>query len=140
MAEKQVRVALKAIVMRPGEVLVLHRSDKEEVHSEMWDIPGGRMHWGEEPLLALAREIKEETGLEVQILDPVSVWQFQASPELQVVGVTFRALFRSGSVVLGAEHDDYRWVRLEEVKDLHMEQSLKAEIVRYGQWAVDATS
>lgn len=140
MSEKQVRVALKAIVMRPGEVLVLRRSDKEEVHAGMWDIPGGRMHWGEEPMAALAREIHEETGLEVEILNPVSVWQFQPSSELQVVGVTFRALSRNGSVALGVEHDDYRWVRPEEVEALRMEPSLKSEIIRFGHWTADATS
>src|SRR5690349_9326061 len=119
MSEKQVRVALKAIVMRLGEVLVLRRSDKDEVHAGMWDIPGGRMDWGEEPMAALAREIREETGLEVQVRDPISVWQFQPGPELQVVGVTFRALYRGGSIVLGAEHDSYRWIRPEEVEALH---------------------
>jgi ADP-ribose pyrophosphatase YjhB (NUDIX family) len=39
-----------------------------------WDIPGGFLDEGEHPLDGLRRELREETGLEVEPIDFVGVW------------------------------------------------------------------
>jgi len=39
-----------------------------------WDIPGGFLEEGEHPLDGLRRELREETGLEVEPLEFVGVW------------------------------------------------------------------
>jgi 8-oxo-dGTP diphosphatase len=129
---RRMAVALKAIISHEDKVLLLRRSRREELFTEMWDIPGGRMEWGEEPLEALRREILEETGGEADILAPVSVWQFQARPDLQVIGITFRCVWRGGEVRLGPEHDAFRWATPQEARGLHMESSLREEILQFG--------
>jgi 8-oxo-dGTP diphosphatase len=39
-----------------------------------WDLPGGFLDEGEHPLDCLRRELREETGLEVEPLDFVGIW------------------------------------------------------------------
>jgi 8-oxo-dGTP diphosphatase len=54
--------ALKAIVERDGKFLLLKRSEAEDVRKGEWDIPGGAIEFGEDPIEALRREVKEECG------------------------------------------------------------------------------
>ena len=39
-----------------------------------WDLPGGFLEEGEEPLAGLRRELREETGLEVEPLSFLGAW------------------------------------------------------------------
>ena len=59
-------VSQKAIIRSPdGSLLVM------QVDDTTWELPGGRMGAYEEPLVGLRREIREETGLDVSVDEPV---------------------------------------------------------------------
>lgn len=123
-----INVAFKAIIRKDNKILVIKRSGKEEVFEKLWDIPGGRMNFGEMPKESLAREIYEETGLEVNILSPFTVWSFMASDELQIIGITMLADYRSGEVALSEEHTEFKWINPNEFQNLDANNSLKKEI------------
>jgi ADP-ribose pyrophosphatase YjhB (NUDIX family) len=55
-----------------GRVLLVRRAD--EPFKGRWDIPGGFLEEGEHPLEGIRRELREETGLEVEPLDFLGVW------------------------------------------------------------------
>ena len=125
------KVAFKAIIKKDDKILVLKRSSKEDVFEQLWDIPGGRMVFGEMPIDALIREIKEETGLDVKISSPFTVWSFFASDDLQVIGITMLAEYVAGAVKLSEEHTEYRWINPEEFAQLDAHKNLKKEIALY---------
>jgi 8-oxo-dGTP diphosphatase len=56
--------AVEGLLERDGKVLLAKR--KPEPRAGYWDIPGGFLEEGEEPLEGLAREFREETGLEIE--------------------------------------------------------------------------
>ncbi|MGB2791584.1 MAG: NUDIX domain-containing protein, partial [Candidatus Moraniibacteriota bacterium] len=56
------------IVNADGEVLLIKRSETEDVLPGVWDIPGGTLEDGEDPKDGATREVKEETNLEVRNL------------------------------------------------------------------------
>jgi ADP-ribose pyrophosphatase YjhB (NUDIX family) len=58
-------VAVGAVVRRGDEVLLIRRARGTAVGQ--WSIPGGRVEFGEGLKAALAREVLEETGLEVRV-------------------------------------------------------------------------
>ena len=89
------------------------------------------MNFGEMPKEALIREIHEETGLEVNILNPFTVWSFMASENLQVIGITMLADYISGEVKLSEEHTEYKWISPKEFEKLDANSSLKKEISKY---------
>lgn len=89
------------------------------------------MNFGEMPTEALTREILEETGLEVNILNPFTVWSFMASNDLQVIGITMIADYVSGEVELSEEHTEYKWIAPNEFENLDTNSSLKKEIAKY---------
>lgn len=55
-----------------GHVLLVRRAN--DPFRGRWDLPGGFLEEGEHPLDCLRRELKEETGLDVQPLDFIGVW------------------------------------------------------------------
>lgn len=63
-------VATKAFIVKDGKVLILRESQKYEdgTNAAHFDLPGGRLAPGEHFAEALAREVKEETGLSVTLL------------------------------------------------------------------------
>lgn len=55
-----------------GRLLLVRR--EAQVFHGFWDLPGGFLEEGEHPLAALIREVREETGLDVEPGDFVGVW------------------------------------------------------------------
>lgn len=66
------KVALRGVVERDGKVLVAR-----DINDEVWEWPGGRLHIGEDPYAALAREFQEELGVSVQVGDIFYIEQWK---------------------------------------------------------------
>lgn len=60
-------VAVGAVIMDGDRLLVVQRQDPP--HAGRWAVPGGRVEPGEPLVAAVAREVREETGLEVEVGD-----------------------------------------------------------------------
>lgn len=58
------KVVVGALVS-DGRVLLVHRSPDKRAYPGVWDLPGGVMEPGESELAALARELREELGVQV---------------------------------------------------------------------------
>ena len=101
-------VALEAGAWR---VLTLQRSLTTRCPSA-WETVHGRIEPGESPEEAALREVREETGLEVQRLYNVTVQPFylhrSQTVELAVVFAAFVDPRRP--ILLGEEHQDFAWV------------------------------
>ena len=89
---------------------------------ERWSLPKGHVEPGESEAEAAVREVREETGVEAEIIAPVDTveyWYRWKGPEGSVLihkRVTFFLMrYRSGDVRNhGWEVDDARWFPLEE--------------------------
>lgn len=83
-------VTLKAAVWK-GERLLLQREDQGD-GLETWDLPGGRIDPGEDLATALARELREELGVEVASRSelPIKVWTTVNRKGIGVVALLYR--------------------------------------------------
>ncbi len=64
-------VGVGAVIARDGEVLLVKR--KHEPLRGRWSLPGGAVEVGETLQACLTREMREETGLEIQVGPVVEV-------------------------------------------------------------------
>lgn len=124
-----IEVAVKGIILnKENKILLLKRSKKEDVFKELWDIPGGKIDFGEDLKQALKREISEETGIKVEVLHPINTWSFFRDKNTYVVGITFFCRPSSTNVKISEEHEDYKWVCKEELDILKMNENLKKDL------------
>jgi 8-oxo-dGTP diphosphatase len=119
-------VAVKALIIRDGKILIIKRSSKEDVYKNEWDLPGGKLKFGENPIDGLKREVFEETGLKFKIIKPISVWTFfKNDRKTQVIGITFLAKPISDEIKLSKEHVDSKWVLPEEIDNYQIHEEIK---------------
>lgn len=81
--------AMKALIVRDSKFLAL---ELEIGRSRIWDLPGGKVEDGEEPMQTLLREVREETALNITPGKPVGVYHFLRKTDgLPAVCTVFRA-------------------------------------------------
>jgi 8-oxo-dGTP diphosphatase len=120
---QQLFVATKALIFYQGKILLLQESTAYEEGNQAgkWTEPGGRVHPGEHWREALLREIKEETGLEVEIKKPIGVDEWfpviRGIPS-QVIGTFFECAAGTDQVQLSQDHSDYKWFDPKEILEL----------------------
>ena len=112
------KVAHKALIERDGKVL-LARSAR----GGHWDIPGGRIHFGERPKDAVAREVKEELGLDVIVGAPFFADLITAtlSPEVRYF-ICFHVTLKNPTQEPSFPSDEASevlWISKDEVETVH---------------------
>lgn len=71
---QQFRFAQKAFIVDDGKLLLVKKSKDDPYHPDEWEVPGGRMEFGEEIEEHIKREVKEEVGLDIEIGSPFVMW------------------------------------------------------------------
>ncbi len=105
------RVAVNGYVLFGDKFLLL----KRETEPKVWGPPGGKLDPGEDPVLGLKREIREETGLEVQVHVPVTTW-FGQYRGFDLLSVDYLCSCDSDAVILSGEHSGFLWISAEELE------------------------
>jgi len=108
-------IAVKSfIVDDKGRILLIRRRPNDVQNPGDWDLPGGRLYRMEDPFKGLKRETKEETGLDIKVLNPMKVYHFRRYDNQMITMITFFCRPLSGSVQLSEEHTEHVWVSQEE--------------------------
>lgn len=118
--EQKFFVCVKGLIFYHDRFLLVHRSDKARGAHFFWETPGGRLEFGESTEEALLREIAEEVGLKITIMELLSSWHFMKDENTQVIGLTYLCKTDENNVTLSSEHNDFRWIKYEELANLNV--------------------
>lgn len=107
-----VRQVTAAIIKRDGKYLICQRNADDEC-GLLWEFPGGKLEEGETLEECIIREIKEELDLDISVLNifTTNVYHFDNK---EILFTVFNAEIVGGTMKLN-EHNDARWVTLEEM-------------------------
>ncbi len=122
-------VATKAFIFYKNRVLLLRESSKYEDGSNegKYDVPGGRIEPGQRFDESLLREIREETGLDVEIGKPFFVNEWRPvvnGEEWQIVGTFFECFTDDNEVRLSKDHDKYVWIEPKDFENYDLNENL----------------
>ena len=111
------REAVAAMIERDGKFLVGKRSAKKLVGAGFWCSICGGVETGETRDTAVVREVREETGLSVAAVEEFAACDTRDGTTRIHFWVAV-PLDRAEPRLLGDEHDELRWVSLEEMRQL----------------------
>jgi len=104
-----------------GHFLLLTRSDTHPTLAGFYDLPGGMVELQEEPGAAVSREVREETGLQ---LDPTKL-RVAYTTTIMIGGRSWPTLLYVGrveqqepAVELSYEHKAYEWAELDRLPEV----------------------
>ena len=112
-------ITVRGIIKRDDKVLLLRRSGGNPQFEGLYELPGGKVDFGEDPKATLQREIAEETGLEVLALQLSDVYSKLDASDLkkQYVSLVFWVSVQGGATIeLSSEHNKYVWKKLSEIQ------------------------
>ena|SRR3989338_3812376 len=115
MKKTQIIVA-QGINVKSGKVLIgLRNSPHDPDAHGLWQCPAGLVEFGEDPLKAAVREVKEETGFKVKVQgDPAHIenvlWKHD-NYQVQVVLLTYICKILNGKLLNGQrENSEWKWI------------------------------
>ncbi len=115
-----------AVVRDPqGRLLLVRRAN--EPSRGLWSLPGGRLEAGESAQEAAAREVREETGLDVAVGALACTAEFGP-----YVVEDYAATVTGGTLRPGDDAADARWCTPDEVRALPLSPGLLDELGRMG--------
>ncbi len=102
-------------VIHKGDRILITRRHSEGLLGGLWEFPGGKIENGESAEEACLREIKEEVGLEVELLHHLARIRHSYT-HFRIVMDVFECRWISGSVRLKGPAD-HRWVTPEKIEE-----------------------
>ena len=128
-----VPAASAVITDAEGRLLLAKRTD-----NALWTIPGGTMKPGETIADTAVREVKEETGLDVEVVSLVGIYsnpdhvvEYSDGEVRQQFSVCFACRYLGGELATSDETSEVGYFSSDEVADMDIHPSIRLRIQHY---------
>lgn len=116
------KVTVRAYIKQEGKILLIRRATGNESLRGKYELPGGKIEYGEQPLDALKREVKEELDVSVETVQLYDAISHLAGPDQKVhhTVIVYQASLapHARTIKLSDDHDKYVWKKM---SDIHLE-------------------
>jgi 8-oxo-dGTP pyrophosphatase MutT (NUDIX family) len=113
-----------------GRVLMIHKTDNNK-----WALPGGGHEPGESIADTVVREVKEETGYDVEVetitgtyTNPRHVMAYDDGEVRQQFSIAFRARLIGGQKRTSDESSEVEWLTPQQIEDLDLHPSMRLRL------------
>jgi ADP-ribose pyrophosphatase YjhB (NUDIX family) len=123
------KVAAGVVIEREGKLLLICRDNDPE--KGKWSFPAGFVDGGEAPAHAAAREVEEETGLQVRITSLLDVVARDNQTEGADIVIVYRAEVTGGELAPGDDAAEVRYFGPDEIPELANFASVRRIVARW---------
>lgn len=116
-----------------GRILLIHKAD-----NDLWALPGGGHDIGESIAETVVREVKEETGYDVEVTglvgtytNPRHVMAYDDGEVRQQFSICFTARRLGGELKTSSESKEVAWVAAADTEGLQMHPSMRMRLAHY---------
>ena len=125
------KIVVGAVIMNDNGEILLMRRKEDDFMGGIFEIPGGNAEKGEGIYEVLAREIKEETNLDLKkVMTYINYFDYLSGSRKKCRQFNFKVEVKDGPIVL-TEHDTYKWVRLDEIEVQNVSEEVKECLIIY---------
>jgi len=135
-------VVVTGIIVREGKYLIAKRAEWEKAFPGRWTVPGGKLkvldyalrkkdtseHWYNVLEDVLAREIKEEVGLEIENIGYITSMVYIRPDGIPGLIISLYANAKTEDVKLGNALSEYAWVDIEEARKYELITGIYEEL------------
>jgi len=116
------------IINKDKKVLIVKKSPQEHIDAGLWTVPGGKINPNEPIEEGLIREIREEVGIEVELVDWIGEDVFQS------FGYFFHAQHflckaKTENIKLEKKLLQYRFIKKGEIHKYHFPENIKKRLL-----------
>lgn len=120
MSEHSTNLLAVGCIVRDGKIFIAKRAKTKQMFPDRYELLGGHLELGEQPWDALAREVKEEVGIDIIVGQPVHVFTEQVGEVFYMEAVYLCSLKNPTDepTLDPAEHSESRWIEEGELDTL----------------------
>jgi len=136
-------IVVTGILVKDNKYLIVRRAEWEKAFPGRWTVPGGKLevldyalkqkdtshHWYNVFENLLRKEVKEETGLEIENIGYVTSMVYIRPDNVPCTIVSLFADSKQGEINLDKSLTEYAWVSLEEAKNYDLIEGIYDELV-----------
>lgn len=106
-----------AVIEQDNKYLFTKRVDEFPGYHGKWQLPGGGLEFGENPVEGLRRELREELGVEVKDVKLIPFVDTRVRNDWQGIFISFLCRLENpdAEIYLNEEASEYRWFEKEEI-------------------------
>jgi mutator protein MutT len=123
------RIAVRAIIRIDEKTLLLRRSTGRPSILGKYELPGGKLEYGEQPEDALGRYLHDDAGLVLRTAQLFDILTYidHDDRDVQYVFILYIVSLdpASSKVQLGAGYDHYEWKKLSDIQQERLTESAK---------------
>ncbi|MFZ1301072.1 MAG: reverse transcriptase-like protein [Candidatus Microsaccharimonas sp.] len=123
------RVSVRAIVRNSDKTLIIRRANGRSSILGKFELPGGKLEYGEQPEDAITRYVSAETGLNTQTAQLYDVLTYidHDDRDMQYVFILYLVSIEGSpsSIELSENYDHYLWKKVSEIHQDQLTESTK---------------
>ncbi|MCY8402546.1 NUDIX hydrolase [Bacillus sonorensis] len=129
MSQNGIVLVASVSIFSDDKVLIIRENKPASVNK--WNFPGGRIEYGEDILYSARREVKEETGLDVNLIATTGIYNFISSTNNQVILFHFIGEVTGGSLNLEEDEiSDSKWIKANDLVTFENEDLREPNVIK----------
>lgn len=122
------RIRVAGIIQNEREVLIMKRAQGRIDGAPMWELPTGKIKFGEQPEEAMDRMLEEYLGVELtektELKDVITFLAPQGSSQLNNLYIMYDIILAKGVKIVPKErYTAYKFIKLEEIPNCRLDEA-----------------